>query len=59
MANSALIEDLDQRGLLDETLVFVTSEMGRTPRIGREGGRDRRETGGEPPRERSRPESRR
>lgn len=31
---SALIEDLAQRGLLDETLVLVTSEMGRTPKIG-------------------------
>jgi hypothetical protein len=33
-AYSALLEDLDQRGLLDQTLVFVTSEMGRTPKIG-------------------------
>ncbi|MEZ6052794.1 MAG: DUF1501 domain-containing protein [Planctomycetaceae bacterium] len=31
---SALIEDLAQRGLLDETLVMITSEMGRTPKIG-------------------------
>jgi hypothetical protein len=31
---SALIEDLAQRGLLDSTLVLVTSEMGRTPKIG-------------------------
>lgn len=31
---SALVEDLDQRGLLDETLLLVTSEMGRTPKIG-------------------------
>ncbi|MCA9066755.1 MAG: DUF1501 domain-containing protein, partial [Planctomycetaceae bacterium] len=31
---SALVEDLAQRGLLDETLLLVTSEMGRTPRIG-------------------------
>ena len=31
---SALIEDLSQRGLLDETLVLVTSEMGRKPKIG-------------------------
>ncbi len=31
---SALIEDLQQRGLLDETLVMITSEMGRTPKIG-------------------------
>jgi hypothetical protein len=33
-AFSALIEDLAQRGLLDDTLLFVTSEMGRTPKIG-------------------------
>jgi uncharacterized protein (DUF1501 family) len=31
---SALVEDLAQRGLLDQTLLLVTSEMGRTPRIG-------------------------
>ena len=31
---SALIEDLAQRGLLDSTLVLVTSEMGRKPKIG-------------------------
>ncbi len=31
---SALIEDLAQRGLLDETLLMVTSEMGRKPKIG-------------------------
>lgn len=33
-AYSALIEDLNDRGLLDETLVMVTSEMGRKPKIG-------------------------
>jgi hypothetical protein len=37
---TALLEDLDQCGLLDETLVVVMSEMGRTPRINRNGGRD-------------------
>jgi uncharacterized protein (DUF1501 family) len=31
---SALIEDLAAIGLLDETLVLVTSEMGRKPKIG-------------------------
>lgn len=31
---SALVEDLDQRGMLDETLLVVTSEMGRKPRVG-------------------------
>ncbi|MEI7698770.1 MAG: DUF1501 domain-containing protein [Planctomycetia bacterium] len=30
---SALISDLDDRGLLDETLVICTSEHGRTPQI--------------------------
>ena len=33
-AFSALLEDLDQRGLLDETLIVWTGEMGRTPRVG-------------------------
>jgi hypothetical protein len=37
---SALLEDLDNRGLLDETLVVVLSEMGRTPTINGNGGRD-------------------
>ena len=31
---SALIEDLAQRGLLDETLVVMLGEFGRTPRVG-------------------------
>ncbi len=31
---AALLDDLHQRGLLDETLVLVSSEMGRKPRIG-------------------------
>jgi uncharacterized protein (DUF1501 family) len=31
---SALIEDLAERGLLDTTLVMITSEMGRTPKVG-------------------------
>ncbi|MDF1841270.1 MAG: DUF1501 domain-containing protein [Rubripirellula sp.] len=33
-AFSALVEDLAQRGLLDQTLLLVTSEMGRKPKIG-------------------------
>ncbi len=33
-AFSALIEDLANRDLLDQTLLLVTSEMGRTPKIG-------------------------
>ncbi len=37
---TALLEDLQSRGLLDETLVVVMSEMGRTPRINGNGGRD-------------------
>ncbi len=39
-AVSALIEDLDVRGLLDETLVVWTGEFGRTPRHNGNGGRD-------------------
>jgi hypothetical protein len=31
---SALLSDLSERGLLDSTLVVVTSEMGRTPKVG-------------------------
>ncbi len=31
---SALLDDLDARGLLDETLVVWTGEFGRTPRVG-------------------------
>lgn len=37
---SALLDDLDQRGLLDETMVVWTGEFGRTPRINRDAGRD-------------------
>jgi hypothetical protein len=37
---SALLEDLDARGLLDETMVVWTGEFGRTPRINRDAGRD-------------------
>ena len=37
---TALIEDLDQRGLLDETLVVAVAEFGRTPKINKFGGRD-------------------
>jgi len=33
LAYSALIEDLTQRGMLDDTLVVVMSEMGRTPKL--------------------------
>ncbi len=39
-ALSTLIDDLSERGLLDETLVMVTSEFGRTPKINPDAGRD-------------------
>jgi len=37
---SALIEDLEVRGLLDSTLVVVMGEMGRSPRVNGAAGRD-------------------
>jgi hypothetical protein len=37
-ALSTLLGDLDQRGLLDSTLVIAMGEMGRTPKMGAEGG---------------------
>ena len=37
---SALIEDLDERGLLGDTLVCNLAEFGRTPRVNPAGGRD-------------------
>ena len=39
-AAAALIDDLAARGLLDETLVVVMGEFGRSPRINRQAGRD-------------------
>ena len=39
-AYSALLDDLEDRGLLDETLVVVMGEFGRTPTINSAGGRD-------------------
>ena len=39
-ALAGLITDLEQRGLLDSTLVWVTTEFGRTPKINKESGRD-------------------
>jgi Protein of unknown function (DUF1501) len=39
-AYAALLEDLGQRGLLDETLVVWMGEFGRTPKINGGGGRD-------------------
>ncbi len=39
-AYAALIRDLDERGLLDSTLVIVNTEFGRTPKINATAGRD-------------------
>jgi len=39
-AFAALIRDLDRRGILDDTLVMVSSEFGRTPKINKDAGRD-------------------
>ena len=39
-AFASLITDLDDRGLLDETLVMISSEFGRTPKINANNGRD-------------------
>jgi hypothetical protein len=39
-AYMALLEDLAQRGLLDETLVTAAGEFGRTPKINNDAGRD-------------------
>jgi hypothetical protein len=40
LAYSALLEDLDDRGLLDETLVVWMGEFGRSPKINGAAGRD-------------------
>ncbi|MDE0596699.1 MAG: DUF1501 domain-containing protein [Akkermansiaceae bacterium] len=37
---AALLQDLESRGLLQETLVVVTTEFGRTPKVNGRGGRD-------------------
>jgi uncharacterized protein (DUF1501 family) len=39
-AYAMLIRDLDQRGLLDSTMVVIASEFGRTPKINATAGRD-------------------
>jgi hypothetical protein len=39
-ALAGLVRDLDDRGMLDSTLVLVTSEFGRTPKINATAGRD-------------------
>jgi hypothetical protein len=39
-AVASLIEDLEARGLLDTTIVLLLGEMGRTPKINKDSGRD-------------------
>ena len=39
-AYAALITDLDRRGMLDKTMVMVSSEFGRSPKINKDAGRD-------------------
>src|SRR5262249_27405441 len=39
-AFAALLEDLDARGLLAQTLVVFLTEFGRTPKLNAQGGRD-------------------
>lgn len=39
-AYSALLEDLSQRGMLDDTVVAMLGEFGRTPKINKNSGRD-------------------
>jgi uncharacterized protein (DUF1501 family) len=39
-AVAAFLADVEARGLSDKIMLIVTGEMGRTPRIGRTGGRD-------------------
>lgn len=36
----SLFADLEQRGMLDKTLVVITGEFGRTPRVNKNAGRD-------------------
>jgi hypothetical protein len=37
---AALIRDLDERGMMDNTLVVVLGEFGRTPKVNKDAGRD-------------------
>ncbi len=37
---SALLDDLDESGLLDQTMVMLLGEFGRTPKINKDSGRD-------------------
>jgi hypothetical protein len=40
LALSALLSDLEERGLLDETLIYWTGDFGRTPKVNKTAGRD-------------------
>ncbi len=40
LALAALVGDLEQRSMLDETLIVVMGEFGRTPKLNTQGGRD-------------------
>jgi uncharacterized protein (DUF1501 family) len=40
MAYSSLLEELHERGLLDETMILAMGEFGRTPKVNSAGGRD-------------------
>jgi hypothetical protein len=37
---STLVEDLSERGLLDDTLILIHSDFGRTPNVNKDAGRD-------------------
>lgn len=39
-AASALLADLEQRGMLDDVIVVLMGEMGRTPKVNKQSGRD-------------------
>jgi uncharacterized protein (DUF1501 family) len=39
-AYSALVEDLEERGLLESTMVLAWGEFGRTPKVNNQNGRD-------------------
>jgi hypothetical protein len=39
-AIAGMVTDLEQRGLLDSTIFWVTTEFGRTPKVNSDGGRD-------------------
>ena len=40
MGLAALINDLDQRGMMEDTMVICLGEFGRTPKVNGNGGRD-------------------